>query len=125
MIFVFVWLTSLSMITSGFIMLLQMALVHSFLWLNSIPLYICTLSSSQCVFFFFNGAMGCLECHPSNALTAAYGFCMLNLTSEILQDVWSRDFRDHDSLILFKFYKYLMSEYYMLSFPRNTVMAGV
>ena len=41
MIFVFVWLTSLSMISLGPTMLLQMALFHSVLWLSNIPLYIC------------------------------------------------------------------------------------
>ena len=38
MIFVFVWLTSLSMIISRSIHLLQMALFHSFLWLSNILL---------------------------------------------------------------------------------------
>ena len=35
-------------------MLLQMALFHSFLWLSSIPLYICTTSS-------VNGLLGCFH----------------------------------------------------------------
>ena len=39
MIFIFIWLTSFSMVISSFIMLLQMALFHSFLWL-SIPLFV-------------------------------------------------------------------------------------
>ena len=39
------WLSSLSMLPWGPFMLLQMALFHSFLWLSSIPLCICTISS--------------------------------------------------------------------------------
>ena len=36
-------------------MLLQMALLHSFLWPSSIPLYICTTSS------FVDGHLGCFH----------------------------------------------------------------
>ena len=40
MIFIFIWLTSFSMVISSFTMLLQMALFHSFLWLSNIPLFV-------------------------------------------------------------------------------------
>ena len=39
-------------------MLLQMALFHSFLWLSTIPLYICTTSSLSIP---VNGRLGCLH----------------------------------------------------------------
>ena len=40
------------MIISRSVLLLQMALFHSFLWLNGIPLYTCTTSS-------VDGHLGC------------------------------------------------------------------
>ena len=39
-------------------MLLQMAIFHSFLWLSSIPLYICTTSS---LFIHVDGHLGCFH----------------------------------------------------------------
>ena len=47
MVFVFLWLPSLSMITLGPSMSLQMTLLRSFLWLSSILWYLCTTSSSS------------------------------------------------------------------------------
>ena len=39
------WLTSLCIIDSSFIHLIRTGSMHSFLWLSSIPLYICTTAS--------------------------------------------------------------------------------
>ena len=41
-------------------MLLQMALFHSFLWLSSIPLYLCTTSSLS-IHLSVNGHLGCFH----------------------------------------------------------------
>ena len=46
MIFVFLCLSSLSMIISRSVLLMQEALLHSFVWLSGIPLYTCTTSLS-------------------------------------------------------------------------------
>jgi len=45
MIFVFLCLTPFSMRISRSIMLLQMELFHSILWLSNIPLFVCTTIS--------------------------------------------------------------------------------
>ena len=45
MLFVFLCLTSLSMMMSRSVMLLHMTLFCSFLWLSGIPFYICTTLS--------------------------------------------------------------------------------
>ena len=45
MIFVFVWLTSLSVIISRSIHVAANGIISFFLWLSNIPLYICTTSS--------------------------------------------------------------------------------
>ena len=53
--FVFLWLISLNRIPSMPIMLLQIAKFHSFVWLSSMPPYICTTSS------LFGENLGCFH----------------------------------------------------------------
>jgi len=62
MVFVSVWLISLSLIPLGPSMLLQMVKSHSFLWLNNIPLYIYTIVYLYHIFFIHSTIDGLLGC---------------------------------------------------------------
>ena len=62
LVFVFLWCSDLSMIILNPFMLLQMALFYSFIWLRSIPLYMCTISSLSIHYWWTFRLLPCLGC---------------------------------------------------------------
>ena len=73
MIFIFLWFTSLSMIISRSIHILQMELLHSFLWLSNIPFYRCIIYH---IFIFYLSVHGHLVvCMCAKSLQSCPALC--------------------------------------------------